>query len=44
MLTLSRTGIRNLASSDVVYSRGLQYYKAGRGQYSKLPFTFIRYW
>lgn len=30
MLTLSRTGIRNLASSDVVYSRGLQYYKAGR--------------
>ena len=30
MLNLSRTGIRNLASSDVVYSRGLQYFKAGR--------------
>ena len=30
MLTLSRSGIRNLASSDVVYSRGLQYFKAGR--------------
>lgn len=39
MLTLSRTGIRNLASSDIVYSRGLQYYKAGRVSnvaYSKL--------
>ncbi len=30
MLTLSRTGIRNMAASDIVYSRGLQYYKAGR--------------
>lgn len=30
MLVLSRTGIRNLATSDVVYSRGLQYYKSGR--------------
>lgn len=30
MLILSRTGIRNLATNDVVYSRGLQYYKAGR--------------
>lgn len=30
MLVLSRTGIRNLATNDVVYSRGLQYYKAGR--------------
>ncbi len=30
MLNLSRTGIRNLASSDMVYSRGLQYFKAGR--------------
>lgn len=39
MLTLSRTGIRNMASSDVVYSRGLSYYKAGRVNnvaYSKL--------
>ncbi|MBQ9120010.1 MAG: DEAD/DEAH box helicase [Lachnospiraceae bacterium] len=39
MLTLSRTGIRNLAASDIVYSRGLQYYKAGRVSnvaYSKL--------
>lgn len=30
MLALSRTGIRNLATNDVIYSRGLQYYKAGR--------------
>ncbi|MDD5935541.1 MAG: DEAD/DEAH box helicase [Clostridiales bacterium] len=30
MLRLSRNGIRNLASSDIVYSRGLQYYKANR--------------
>lgn len=30
MLILSRTGIRNLATNDVIYSRGLQYYKAGR--------------
>lgn len=30
MLRLSRTGIRNLASSDIVYSRGLQYYKSNR--------------
>lgn len=30
MLTLSRTVIHNLASSDIVYSRGLQYFKNGR--------------
>ncbi|MBO5197339.1 MAG: DEAD/DEAH box helicase [Lachnospiraceae bacterium] len=30
MLRLSRTGIRNLAASDVVYARGLQYYKTNR--------------
>lgn len=30
MLRLSRTGIRNLASSDMIYSRGLQYYKSNR--------------
>lgn len=30
MLRLSRTGIRNLAASDIVYSRGLQYYKGNR--------------
>lgn len=30
MLVLSRTGIRNLATDDTVYSRGLQYYKSGR--------------
>ncbi len=30
MLVLSRTGIRNLATNDMVYSRGLQYYRAGR--------------
>lgn len=30
MLTLSRNGIRNLASGEIVYSRGLQYYKDGR--------------
>lgn len=30
MLRLSRNGIRNLASSDIVYSRGLQYYKNNR--------------
>lgn len=30
MLRLSRTGIRNLASSDLIYSRGLQYYKSNR--------------
>lgn len=30
MLRLSRNGIRNLASSDTVYSRGLQYYKNNR--------------
>ncbi len=30
MLILSRTGIRNLATDDTVYSRGLQYYKSGR--------------
>ncbi len=30
MLRLSRNGIRNLASSDIVYSRGLQYYKTNR--------------
>ena len=30
MLRLSRTGIRNLAASDIVFSRGLQYYKGNR--------------
>lgn len=30
MLRLSRTGIRNLAASDLVFSRGLQYYKGNR--------------
>lgn len=30
MLRLSRSGIRNLATSDLVYSRGLQYYKSNR--------------
>lgn len=30
MLRLSRTGIRNLATSDLVYARGLQYYKTNR--------------
>lgn len=30
MLQISRTGIRNLASNDTVYARGLQYYKENR--------------
>jgi len=30
MIQISRTGIRNLASNDVVYARGLQYYKENR--------------
>lgn len=30
MIQISRTGIRNLASNDTVYSRGLQYYKENR--------------
>lgn len=30
MLQISRTGIRNLASNDLVYARGLQYYKENR--------------
>lgn len=30
MIEISRTGIRNLASNDTVYSRGLQYYKENR--------------
>lgn len=30
MLRLSRTGIRNLAISELVYARGLQYYKSNR--------------
>lgn len=30
MIQISRTGIRNLASNDTVYARGLQYYKDSR--------------
>ncbi len=30
MIQISRTGIRNLASNDTTYSRGLQYYKDNR--------------
>lgn len=30
MIQISRTGIRNLASNDVIYARGLQYYKENR--------------
>lgn len=30
MIQVSRTGIRNLASNDTVYARGLQYYKDNR--------------
>ncbi|MDF2539144.1 MAG: hypothetical protein K0S76_2165 [Herbinix sp.] len=30
MIHISRTGIRNLASNDTVYARGLQYYKDNR--------------
>lgn len=30
MIQISRTGIRNLASNDTVYARGLQYYKENR--------------
>lgn len=30
MVQISRTGIRNLASNDTVYARGLQYYKENR--------------
>ncbi|NLP34820.1 MAG: helicase [Clostridiales bacterium] len=30
MIQISRTGIRNLASNDKVYARGLQYYKDNR--------------
>jgi len=30
MIQISRTGIRNLASNDTVYARGLQYYKNNR--------------
>lgn len=30
MIQISRTGIRNLASNDTVYARGLQYYKDNR--------------
>lgn len=30
MIQISRMGIRNLASNDVVYARGLQYYKENR--------------
>lgn len=30
MIQISRTGIRNLASNDAVYARGLQYYKDNR--------------
>jgi SNF2 family DNA or RNA helicase len=30
MIQISRTGIRNLASDDTVYARGLQYYKDNR--------------
>lgn len=30
MIQISRTGIRNLASNDITYARGLQYYKDGR--------------
>jgi len=30
MIKISRTGIRNLASNDVTYARGLQYYKENR--------------
>jgi len=30
MIEISRTGIRNLASNDTVYARGLQYYKDNR--------------
>lgn len=30
MIQISRTGIRNMASNDTVYARGLQYYKDNR--------------
>jgi len=30
MIQISRTGIRNLASNDTIYARGLQYYKDNR--------------
>ncbi len=30
MIQISRTGIRNLASDDTIYARGLQYYKDNR--------------
>lgn len=30
MILISRTGIRNLASNDTIYARGLQYYKENR--------------
>ncbi len=30
MIQISRTGIRNLASNDTIYARGLQYYKENR--------------
>jgi len=30
MIRISRTGIRNLASNDLTYARGLQYYKENR--------------
>ena len=30
MIRISRTGIRNLASNDTVYARGVQYYKDNR--------------
>ena len=30
MISISRTGIRNLASNDTIYARGLQYYKENR--------------
>lgn len=30
MIQISRTGIRNLASDDTIYSRGVQYYKDNR--------------
>ncbi|NLK74565.1 MAG: hypothetical protein GX288_04670, partial [Clostridiales bacterium] len=43
MIKISRTGIRNLASNDIVYARGVQYYKDNRivsATYSKTSKTY----
>lgn len=43
MIQISRTGIRNLASNDTVYARGLQYYKENRvisASYSNMSKTY----